>query len=71
MHADAVIVETIFEPFVRESTHGSVPGTGLGLAAVHEFTRVHGGSVSVEDRPDGGTRLRVHVPAAPTPRADR
>ncbi len=48
--------ELIFERFSRGSSAGSRgtdSGTGLGLALVREHVRLHGGTVRVEDRPDG------------------
>ncbi len=39
-------------------------GTGLGLAIVHQTVRVHGGSVSVENRPGGGAVFTVRLPLA-------
>jgi signal transduction histidine kinase len=38
-------------------------GTGLGLSIVHNLTALHGGSVEFENRPGGGTRVRVLLPA--------
>lgn len=50
----------IFEPFF--TTKGRGEGTGLGLAIVYEAVRAHGGAVTVEARPGGGTRFRVFIP---------
>lgn len=45
--------QTIFEPFYRGSgTRGG--GAGLGLAIATEAARLHGGRLSLEDRPGGG-----------------
>lgn len=40
-------------------------GTGLGLALVEEHVRMHGGSVTVTDSPDGGARFTVRLPELP------
>lgn len=58
---------TIFDRFSRGSEGGnrsSDSGVGLGLALVDEHVRLHGGSVWVEDRPDGepGARFVVELP---------
>lgn len=48
----------IFERFWRGrgSQHA---GAGLGLAIVAELARAYGGGVEIEDKPDGGARLRL------------
>jgi signal transduction histidine kinase len=49
--------DRIFEPF-----HRAVPrmrGAGLGLHLVREVASLHGGSVTVIDRPGGGTCFRL------------
>lgn len=38
-------------------------GTGLGLYITRGLVRAHGGTVEVEDRPDGGACFRVRLPA--------
>ncbi len=57
----------IFDRFARgggAGRRGSGEGVGLGLALVAEHVRLHGGSVWVEDRPDGkpGARFVVELP---------
>jgi signal transduction histidine kinase len=57
--------DIIFQPFVRgrgASARGDGEGTGLGLALVAQHVDVHGGRVSVVDRPGGGARFRVELP---------
>ena len=39
-------------------------GLGLGLSMVKAITEQHGGTVTIEDAPLGGARLRVRLPAA-------
>lgn len=60
----------IFDRFARGATagnRGNDQGTGLGLALVSEHVHLHGGSVRVEDRPDGssGACFVVFLPANP------
>lgn len=43
----------------------SVPGSGLGLAIVQELAALYGGAMALEDRPGGGLRVRLTLPAAP------
>lgn len=60
--------ERIFERFARGAAAGSRRrghGTGLGLALVLEHVHAHGGTVRVVDRPGGGARFVVALPAAP------
>jgi two-component system sensor histidine kinase KdpD len=58
----------VTEPFhrawnVRESR---IPGTGLGLFICRRLVEAHGGSLTVDDRPDGrpGTRVAFTLPRA-------
>lgn len=56
--------EVIFQPFVRgrgAAARGDSDGTGLGLALVAQHVGLHGGRVSVLDRPGGGARFRVEL----------
>lgn len=60
--------EAIFHRFNRGSSAGrrrGIDGVGLGLSLVAEHIRLHGGSVWVEDRPDGhdGARFVIELPA--------
>jgi PAS domain S-box-containing protein len=53
---------TIFEPFVRADTGTFTQGTGIGLALVDRFAKLHGGSASVGERPGGGASFHVILP---------
>jgi signal transduction histidine kinase len=54
----------VFERFVRGSGGGGLPGTGLGLALVSTLARRWGGSAQLANRPEGGVRAEVRLPAA-------
>jgi two-component system nitrogen regulation sensor histidine kinase NtrY len=56
--------ERLTEPYV---TH-KPKGTGLGLAIVKKIMEDHGGSISLEDRPEGpGTRAVLVLPLGESP----
>jgi signal transduction histidine kinase len=54
----------VFERFVRLDSDRarSSGGSGLGLAIVAELVAAHGGTVSILDRPGGGTTVNVKLP---------
>jgi two-component system, NtrC family, sensor histidine kinase HydH len=54
--------DRVFEPFFTTKAQGS----GLGLSIVHAIVTQHGGTISVEDAPDGGARFALRLPRAPT-----
>lgn len=59
--------DLIFDRFSRGSEggrRGAGTGTGLGLSLVQEHVKLHGGSVWVDDPPDGapGARFVVEIP---------
>ena len=57
----------VFEPFVRleSSRNSDTGGTGLGLTLVKAIAHGHGGSVALENRPEGGLRARLTLPRDP------
>ena len=55
----------VFERFYRVDKSRSGPGgTGLGLSIVKHLVELHGGQVSVANRPDGGAVFRMVFPDA-------
>jgi len=65
---DPVLVETLFERFVRGDAsrfrQAGSTSTGLGLAIVRAVVDAHGGRVEVESRP-GATAFRIMLPKRP------
>ena len=55
-------LERVFEPFFRADNEHPQPGTGVGLALVAEFARLHGGSAWAENPHEGGARIVVELP---------
>ena len=57
----------VFERFYRvdKSRARDPGGTGLGLAIVKHLVELHGGRVSVANRPEGGACFRVELRGAP------
>ena len=56
------VLPSIFEAFV--STRLDSRGTGLGLTVAEGIVQRHGGRIVAENRPEGGARLEVTLPAA-------
>jgi two-component system sensor histidine kinase PrrB len=54
----ATLLPTAFDRFVKG--HGS-PGSGLGLALVHQQAELHSGTAELHSSPLGGVRLRVRI----------
>jgi signal transduction histidine kinase len=56
--------EMVFEPFVRleQSRSRSTGGAGLGLAIARNVAETHGGRLTLETAPGGGTRAVITLP---------
>jgi signal transduction histidine kinase len=62
-------MEDVFAPFVRLEVSRSkdTGGVGLGLAIARSIVRGHGGDIELANRPEGGLRATIRIPAdAPT-----
>ncbi len=55
--------ETLTQRIDTPSAEVRQRGAGLGLTIVRTFVHLHGGSLQVEDRPEGGTRITVNLPS--------
>ncbi len=56
--------ERVFEMFVRLHRREEYEGTGIGLALCRRILERHGGTVAVEPRDEGGTRVVLTMPAS-------
>lgn len=54
-----------FDPFYRAATVRGIPGHGLGLAIVKRTVDAMGGDCRLSSAPNQGTRVTLHLPAAP------
>jgi signal transduction histidine kinase len=59
------VLPGIFDAFV--TTRLDSKGTGLGLTVSEGIIRQHGGAITASNRPGGGARLEVKLPAAVQP----
>jgi two-component system OmpR family sensor kinase len=63
-------VERVFERFYRADSarsrrrSGEDRGSGLGLAIVQALVTAHGGTVTLDSSPEGGSTFRVELPLA-------
>src|SRR6185503_4370728 len=56
--------EKIFEQFYRahDSLASGIQGSGLGLTLARQIARAHGGEITCEQRPDGGSIFILRLP---------
>lgn len=58
----AEFLSKIFDPFFTTKPAGE--GTGMGLAVTHRLVKEHGGSITFENRAEGGAMFTVSFPVA-------
>ncbi len=56
----------IFEKFYRGPQNGKTTGAGLGLSICKGFVEIHGGIITAENRPGGGSLFRFTLPIPPS-----
>jgi signal transduction histidine kinase len=59
----AEVLPRIFQPFFTTRA----AGTGLGLSVTASIVAAHGGTIRAENRPEGGARFILRLPAAGAP----
>jgi len=59
--------DRLFEKFTRGQEESAVAGVGLGLAIVRAIVEAHKGTVRGENRPQGGARFVITLPAGEPP----
>ena len=53
----------MMRPFVRGALQDNRhPGSGLGLTIASRIARIHGGTLSLQNRPEGGLEARIELP---------
>jgi len=57
-------IDSAFQPWVRLHGEGARSGHGLGLAIARDLAERDGGSLTLSNRPQGGLRARLVLPAA-------
>ncbi len=57
------VMSKIFDPFFTTKEVGK--GTGLGLSISYKIVKQHGGKISVESKPNAGTKFTVWLPLVP------
>lgn len=65
MGLDPEAAKHAFEPYYRAYNAREVPGQGLGLAIVERVVHTLGGTCEIGAAAGQGTRVTIHLPAAP------
>jgi two-component system sensor histidine kinase KdpD len=59
-------LQRVFDKFYRVHRPDNVTGTGLGLSISKGIVEAHGGRIVAENRPGGGTIIRLTLPVSET-----
>jgi two-component system sensor histidine kinase KdpD len=57
----------LFDKFYRGPQNGKTAGAGLGLSICKGFVEIHGGTITAENRPQGGALFRFTLPLPSEP----
>jgi two-component system NtrC family sensor kinase len=60
---DAAAQSHAFEPFFTTQQVGK--GSGLGLSVTYGIVREHGGSITIDSKPEQGTKITITLPCNP------
>jgi signal transduction histidine kinase len=60
--ADATLRERVFEPYFRIASREGAAGTGLGLTIARSVATAHGGTLTLENRAQGGLDAVLTLP---------
>ena len=61
------VLPRIFDPYFSTKLRGAQKGMGLGLAICHAVIQSHGGAITVQSEPGGGTTFHLLLPASRKP----
>lgn len=66
-------LDKLFRPFYRldDARNRQTGGVGLGLSITERTVRLHGGTVSAANRPEGGLVVEIRLPVIRSARSDR
>jgi two-component system, OmpR family, sensor histidine kinase MprB len=59
---DAADLPHVFDRFYRAAAARTLPGSGLGLAIVRQVAEAHGGTITAEAAPGGGSLFSLRLP---------
>lgn len=62
---DPANYDEVFKPFFREekSRNSKTGGVGLGLPIAQDILLAHGGDITLDESPQGGLRVIIHLPS--------
>lgn len=60
--APEALLQQLFEPFFRADKSRGGKGWGLGLAIARDIIVAHGGTITAQNRPEGGLQVTMQLP---------